>query len=137
MITRERPIRDASAHEHDWHVFPPRLAQEIRPDLCFEHDYDCRLHRSQHSADTERPVKREEDHGVSKRHTFPRQLLPRLGRRRNDQGPLRVGFFQSLGQCYSRKGLAHRDRVNPDGSWPLYRGRRQRGKGQSQTLLEI
>ena len=67
-IARERARRDAAVDQRRLDAAAPALAQQVRPDLGFDHHEEPRLHQIQRAPHGERPVEREIEHGVDVRH---------------------------------------------------------------------
>ena len=63
-VPRKRSIRDAAVHQHGLDAAAPALAQQVRPDLGFDHHEEPRLHAVQRAPHRERPVEREIEHAV-------------------------------------------------------------------------
>ena len=75
-IARKRARRDTAVDERGSNAAATALAQEIRPDLCFDHHEQLRLHDVERAADGESPVERQIEDRVGVRNTSTRDVLP-------------------------------------------------------------
>jgi hypothetical protein len=114
-VASERPRRDAPVDHHRGHAPLAALAQQVRPDLGFDHQEQPRAHHAQRAPHREHPVEGEVEGAVHVGHALARELLPREGGGGEKQAQLRIALAQFGKHRPGRQHLAHRHRVHPDG----------------------
>ena len=108
-------MRDAPVDQRRLDSATTAFAQEVGPDLRFDHHEELRLHDVERAADRERPVERQIEHRIRVRHVSTRHILPRQRRRREEHAQFGIAGAQAGDDRTRREHLANRYRVNPDG----------------------
>src|SRR6185295_4338236 len=63
-IARIRSVRDTSVDDDGLDAGPAALAEQVRPDLPFDEDDQCRPYDGEHTTHDEREIEREVEHAV-------------------------------------------------------------------------